>query len=60
MKKNTVIIGIASAILIGAVVYYIRKNKQHEKQQLLHVADAGYETAHDVLFPMKSRWWKRM
>jgi hypothetical protein len=58
MKKNVLIIGMASTIVIGVAIYLIRRNRL-ERQQLLHVSDAGYETAHDVLFPLKRKRWKK-
>ena len=57
MKKNTILIGIASTIVIVSVLYLVKKNRMEKK--LLSVADAGYETAHDVLFPLKRRRWKK-
>ncbi|HZF64097.1 MAG TPA: hypothetical protein VEZ55_06430 [Chitinophagaceae bacterium] len=61
MKTSRIIFGVASLIAVGILVYsVVRKNKAEE--QLIEVADAGYETAHDVLYPLKKgkqRWSKR-
>jgi hypothetical protein len=53
MKKNTtkILIGIGIAAAAGFIIYAVRRqqsNKRHAR-----VADEGYETAHDILYPQK-------
>lgn len=53
MKKNTtkILIGIGIAATAGFIIYAVRRqqsNKRHAR-----VADEGYETAHDILYPQK-------
>ncbi len=57
MKKKLAI-AIASTIAVGVIVYLIQKDKAEKKS--MRVADAGYETAHDILFPYKRPRWKRI
>jgi hypothetical protein len=60
MKTRNLAIGIASTLAIGIVVYLVRRNKE-EKIMLNKIADEGYETAEDILYPLKSykrrRWY---
>ena len=55
-KTNQVIVGVGAIAAIASLallIYAVRRhnsNVRHAK-----VADEGYETAHDVLFPKKSR-----
>lgn len=58
MKKK-IAIALVSGIAVGIFVYLIQKDKM-EKRKLVHVSDAGYETAHDVLYPMKKWRWKKI
>jgi hypothetical protein len=59
-RTSKTIIGVASITAIGMIVY-MRYKKQIKKQQakLDRVADEGYETAYDVLFPLKTNLLKR-
>lgn len=51
MKKIfTSVIGIVS-VIGSAGIYIIRRIQTHSDKVLNRVADAGYETAHDILFP---------
>jgi hypothetical protein len=48
-----IIAGISFATVVGLVIYLVaqrRKVKRMEEQ----IADHGYETAHDILFPKKN------
>ncbi len=53
MKRSSKLaLGIIAATAVGYVVYrLIRSQKAHS--ELRNVADEGYETAHDVLYPRK-------
>lgn len=54
MKKSTkTMIGIAALTAIGVASYVISRQKKHNR--LSHIADEGYETAHDVLYPDKNK-----
>ncbi len=46
---NKIIIGLAAVALAGLVIYASNRNKT--RQMLSQIADEGYETAHDILFP---------
>jgi hypothetical protein len=57
MKTFFVAVGIASVIAVTIVVYVASKNKFEGR--LIKVSEAGYETAHDILFPLKSQKLKK-
>lgn len=50
-KSNILLIGLGATIAIGTVVYLIRRNKSNQRHA--RVAEEGYETADDILFPGK-------
>ncbi|MEO6489805.1 MAG: hypothetical protein ABIO04_07700 [Ferruginibacter sp.] len=51
--QNKIILGVAAAALTGVIIYVIRrKNTYHI---LSTVANEGYETAQDILFPSKGK-----
>lgn len=53
MKKSTkILLGVAALAAVGATAFIISQQKR--RRRLKHVADEGYETAHDVLYPRKS------
>jgi hypothetical protein len=50
MKTSTKItLGMAAIALTGALVYVTRS--YNTRKRLLHIANEGYETAHDILYP---------
>ncbi len=52
--KISKIIGISLTVLaVAGVAVYVAK-KMKRKNMLNQIADEGYETAHDILFPGKS------
>ncbi len=51
MNKYTLAAGIVALCTVTLVVFTLRKSKFEKK--LADIADAGYETAHDVLYPLK-------
>ncbi len=55
MKTSTkTLIGVAALAAVGLAIYAISKEKKkRSKKRLAHVANEGYETAHDVLYPNK-------
>ncbi len=48
--------GLITVATIGVVLHELKKNKV--KKRLNDVADAGYETAHDILYPLGRRMRK--
>lgn len=56
MKTSTkTVIGVAALAAAGVAIYLMTRKKTKEKtnSRLAHIADEGYETAHDVLYPNK-------
>jgi len=51
------IILITTVIITGIVIYSVKKSRSEKR--LISVSDAGYETAYDILFPLKSRRSKK-
>jgi hypothetical protein len=51
-KTNKFLLGVAAAAAIGFIFYTLRNRRQSDLRHA-RVADEGYETAHDVLFPDK-------
>ena len=59
-KRQIIIIGITSLLAIGLTIYIAGKTKKDRMlQRLDKIADEGYETAADVLYPLRSPWIKR-
>jgi hypothetical protein len=66
-KKNEmkatqkIIAGIGLVTVVGLIVYLVRRqktkriNKQTAELMKEQVAEQGYETAHDILFPKKNK-----
>ncbi len=53
MKKSTkVLLSVAAVAAVGAAAFII--SQQKKRRRLKHIAEEGYETAHDVLYPQKS------
>lgn len=54
MKNYTLVIGLGviSLVAIGWVVGAMMQKNAMQKRQM-RVADAGYETAYDILYPLK-------
>jgi hypothetical protein len=59
MKNSTkIILTIAAAAATGCVIYAVSRHKTNRKS--VKVAEEGYETAHDILFPRKPKKRKKM
>jgi hypothetical protein len=58
--KNKWTIGITSTLLAAGIVAYFLMQKNAAQKKLDTVADAGYETAYDVLYPLKTGRQRRM
>lgn len=57
MKKSAKIILPIAALVVLQMILFVRKRQQtreRTKYILYEVAEAGYETAEDILFPSKS------
>lgn len=50
---NKILAGIGLATVVGLVIYLARRHKSNRMSE--QVAEHGYETAHDILFPAKRR-----
>jgi hypothetical protein len=61
MDRKKIIAGISLLTLTGVIIYLWRRQRIHSVNQLKaeQVAEEGYETAHDVLFPKRGRRVKR-
>jgi len=57
MKTYKLAIGIASTIALGVVVYHIRKTKYERRLNV--ISDAGYETAYDIIYPLKTTRFRK-
>ncbi len=58
--KNKWTIGITTTTLIAAgLVTYFLLQKSATQKKLDTIADAGYETAYDVLYPLKHQRQRR-
>ncbi len=49
--KNRILLAAAAATMAGIFVYAYTQKRIKKNKQRSRVADEGYETAHDVLFP---------
>ncbi len=54
MMKNTYKITLALAAIGTAAIVVYAARRLNEKRMMVQVADEGYETAHDILFPGKA------
>lgn len=57
-KSDKILTVVAIGILAGLAVYAARRYR--ERSRLNQVADEGYETAHDVLFPDRDRIGRKL
>jgi hypothetical protein len=57
MKTYKLTIIIASVIVVGITIHFIKKNRLEKR--LISISDAGYETAYDILSPLKSKRLKK-
>jgi hypothetical protein len=55
MSRKQIIAGISLLTLAGIIIYLKRRHRTNIMNELKaeQVAEHGYETAHDVLFPKK-------
>ena len=57
--KNKYTIGIASTLVAASLLAYFLIQKNASQKKLDSIADAGYETAYDVLYPLKKQRLRR-
>ena len=55
MKKSERIIFATTAFVVAGLFIYAASRHKKTRRMLEEIADEGYETAHDVLYPDKSR-----
>lgn len=53
MKSRRLLIGIAIGLTTLMVIQFVRTRKKREKKRV-HIANEGYETAEDILYPKGS------
>lgn len=61
MNRRQIIAGISLLTLAGVIIYLRRRHRLNAVRALRaeQVAEHGYETAHDILFPKQRRRIKR-
>ena len=57
-RTNKLLIGVGIAALAGFIIYAMRRDQSNRK--LARIADEGYETANDILFPGTKPFRKRL
>ena len=52
-RNNTIILGVTAMVAIGTVLYLnkLKKERKTLRKQRYEVAEEGYETAFDILYP---------
>ncbi len=60
-KKQILTIGISTAFAIGAaaLLLALEKRRQKVEKQRQQIADEGYETAQDILYPLNRQQFRR-
>ncbi|GAC1426602.1 MAG: hypothetical protein NVS1B13_14150 [Flavisolibacter sp.] len=58
MKKRHIAMILSAAAAAGLILYLVKRNKTHITR-LSRVANEGYETAEDILYPLKHNRKKR-
>lgn len=58
-KNQRLAIGLTLVATSAIALLFCVKTKKHKKKQLYDIAEEGYETAHDVLYPLKFQRGKR-
>jgi len=61
MNRKRIIAGISLLAIAGVVLYLRRRHRANVVNELKaeQVSEHGYETAHDILFPKKSKRIKK-
>lgn len=59
-NAEKLLIGITSVLAIGLAIYLVAKTKKDRMwERLDKIAEEGYETAGDILYPLKDSWLKK-
>ncbi|MDB5193667.1 MAG: hypothetical protein JWQ96_3230 [Segetibacter sp.] len=59
-NNKKILTGIVTIGAIGIAIYLSKRSEARRHQQVLSVvADEGYETAYDILFPVKKQRLRR-
>jgi hypothetical protein len=59
-KGDKLLIGITSVLALGLAIYLVGKTKRDRMwERLDKIAEEGYETAADILYPLKGTWPKK-
>jgi hypothetical protein len=59
MKKTSrILVGVGIAAVAGFIIYAVRRHQSNLRHA--RIADEGYETAHDILFPPKKNKRKKV
>jgi len=60
-NREKLLIGITSVLALGLTIYIIGKTRKDRMwERLDKIAEEGYETAADILYPLKDSWIKRI
>ncbi len=63
MKKQSTIflVGLSTLLAVGTILFISDFNRKRRIEfELQEIADEGYETAQDILFPLKSQHLKKI
>lgn len=57
MKTRRILIGVTAAAIVAGVIIKVAARRRHRtgSKRLSMIAEEGYETAHDILFPRKRK-----
>lgn len=53
MKKSTSILLATTVVTVGIALFLLSKKSKCSPMDTSKIADEGYETAHDILYPSK-------
>jgi predicted small secreted protein len=53
MKSRNILIGVGIA-LTAVMIFQLVKTKKKKVRKRIHIANEGYETAEDILYPKRS------
>ncbi len=61
MKTKKVLLGVTVAVVIaGLVMKTAKRRRRTAGKRLIVIADEGYETAHDILFPRNRKEFSKL
>ena len=57
MNRKKWAVLVTSAVAVGIAIYLLQKNRteQKQKRRQMRVSDEGYETAEDILYPLRNQ-----